>query len=66
MEECKFCRLKNPKTLLSGKAPYTTAWVKIFVNINDVRLGLNARGDDDISKSVKINYCPVCGRSFNN
>ncbi|WP_137743367.1 hypothetical protein [Robertmurraya siralis] len=64
--DCLYCRSKNPKTLIACKAPYISAWVKIFVNEEDVRLGLSARGDSNAGNSVKINYCPICGRRFSN
>lgn len=62
--KCKFCKPKNPKTLVGGRSSYTSAWVKIYTNDNDVRIGLNATGDSDVSISVEINYCPMCGRNF--
>lgn len=63
-EQCKFCRPKNPKTLIAGSAPYISAWAKIYTNENDVRLGLSARGESDIGTSIQIHYCPICGRKF--
>lgn len=65
MEECKYCKPKNPKTLIGGKGDYISAWVKIYVNENDVRIGLNVRGETDLSTSIPINYCPMCGKKFN-
>lgn len=62
--QCGFCKPKNPKTLVGGNGDYISAWVKIYTNEEDVRLGLNARGDTDISKSVEIFYCPICGRKL--
>lgn len=61
---CKHCKPKNPKTLVGGKQDYISAWVKIYVNEDDVRLGLNANGESSLSTSVKINYCPMCGEKF--
>lgn len=63
-QPCPCCKDKNPKTLVGGRSDYISAWVKIYVNDNDVRLGLNANGESKLSKSVKINFCPICGRKF--
>jgi hypothetical protein len=64
MDECKYCKPISPKTLLAKKEDYISAWVKIFTNKEDVRLGLSARGETDINNSVQIYYCPICGRKF--
>ncbi|MBT2759949.1 hypothetical protein [Paenibacillus sp. ISL-20] len=66
MEEdvCKYCKPKNAKTLIAGKASYISAWVQVYVNDNDVRLGLSARGENTINTSVEIFYCPICGRQL--
>lgn len=63
-EDCSYCKPKNPKTLVVGKAPYISAWVQIYTNDNDVRLGLSARGESDIGVSIEIFFCPVCGREL--
>ncbi|MFS0857314.1 hypothetical protein [Paenibacillus taichungensis] len=62
--ECKYCKPKNAKTLIAGRAPYISARVQIYINDNDVRLGLSAKGESDISTSVEIFYCPKCGRQL--
>lgn len=64
MDNCKICKPKNPKTLVATKGDYISAWAKIYNNENDVRLGINARGETDSSNSVEIYYCPMCGRKF--
>lgn len=64
LEQCKFCKPKNPKTLVAARQNYISAWVQIYTNDNDVRLGLSARGEDDIGASIEIFYCPVCGREL--
>lgn len=65
-DDCKFCKPKNPKTLVACRGNYISAWVKIFTNEEDTRLGLSARGESDAGNSVKINYCPICGRKLDN
>ncbi|MED3792407.1 hypothetical protein P4571_08120 [Niallia alba] len=62
--KCAFCKPKNPKTLVATKGYYVSAWSKIYINENDVRLGINVRGESDSSKSIEIFYCPICGRKF--
>lgn len=39
MSQCKYCKPNNPKTLIGGKADYISAWIKIYANEEDVRLG---------------------------
>ncbi|MFD0587726.1 hypothetical protein ACFQZE_06905 [Paenibacillus sp. GCM10027627] len=62
--KCGFCKPNNPKTLISGKAPYISAWVKIYTNDDNVKLGLSVSGESDIGTSVEIFYCPICGRKL--
>ncbi|GAV11418.1 hypothetical protein [Paenibacillus sp. NAIST15-1] len=64
LESCSYCKPKNAKTLLAGKAAYMSAWVQIYTNDSDVRLGLSAKGESDIGNSVEIFYCPMCGRKL--
>lgn len=62
--DCKFCKPKNPKTLIAGRSSCISAWVKIYTNDDNVKLGLSARGEGDIGTSIEINFCPVCGREL--
>ena len=59
---CKFCRPKNSKALLSCSDGYGRSFIKIYTNEKDIRLGMTLTGEMGSSNSMKINYCPVCGR----
>jgi len=61
---CKFCRPKNPKALLSCNSGYERSFIKIYTNEKDVKLGMTLSGESGDSNSMRINYCPICGRKL--
>lgn len=65
MEKCDFCDLGKP--LVIGKTDDYGISINYLSHIgyNLVAYGYDVHGADSNGLAVKINYCPMCGRKFN-